>query len=149
MTEINRSALLSYPADSIYTLINDVESYPQYMDGCVGTEILAQGEDEQGEFMQARLDLTSAGGVHRLTTHNRLQRPTKVEMTLIDGPFDEFSGIWTLEPLSDSACKVTLVLRFTMANKLLGLAAKQMFNPVADDLVGSLAKRAHQLYQSE
>lgn len=149
MTEINRSALLPYTADSVYSLINDVETYPQYMDGCVAAEILAQGEDEQGEFMEARLDLSKAGLRHSLTTRNRLQRPATVEMTLVDGPFDDFSGIWTVQPLNDSACKVSLVLRFTIANKLLNIAVKTLFKPMADDLVDALVKRAHHLYQSE
>ncbi len=149
MTDINRSALLPYAADRVYTLINDISAYPQYMDGCVGTEILAQGEDEQGEFMEARLDLSKAGLRHSLTTRNRLQRPTTVKMALVDGPFDDFAGIWTVQPLSDSACKVSLQLRFTITNKLLSMAVKTLFNPMADDLVDALVKRAHDLHQSE
>jgi ribosome-associated toxin RatA of RatAB toxin-antitoxin module len=39
MSEIRRSALLPYSADVIYLLINDIEAYPQYMDGCVGAQI--------------------------------------------------------------------------------------------------------------
>ena len=40
MNDIRRSALLPYSAERVYALINDVEAYPQYMDGCVGAEIL-------------------------------------------------------------------------------------------------------------
>ncbi len=149
MTDINRSALLPYAADSVFTLINDVSAYPQYMDGCVGTEILAEGEDQQGEFMEARLDLSKAGLRHSLTTYNRLQRPVSVEMTLVDGPFDDFSGIWTVQPLSDSACKVSLALRFTITNKVLSMAVKTLFNPMADNLVDAVVKRAHELHHSE
>ena len=149
MTDINRSALLPYSADSVYRLINDVETYPHYMEGCVGAEILAQGEDEQGEFMEARLDLSRAGLRHSLTTRNRLQRPATVEMTLVDGPFDDFSGIWTVQPLSDSACKVSLVLTFTISNAWLNMAVKTLFNPMADDLVDALVKRAHYVQRGE
>ena len=44
-TKIDRSALLMYPAQSIFALVNDIESYPHFMDGCVGAEVLARSED--------------------------------------------------------------------------------------------------------
>lgn len=150
MAEICRSALLPYPAEQVYELINDVAAYPQYMDGCVGAEVLQQDSD----FMEARLDLAKAGLKYSLTTRNRLQAPRNqaqgtVEMTLINGPFEDFNGLWAIQPLGDAACKVDIVLRFTMANKLFGAAAKLLFNPMADNLVDALVRRAHHLYQSQ
>ena len=40
MTEIYRSAMLPYPAESMFELVNDIEAYPEFMDGCVGAQIL-------------------------------------------------------------------------------------------------------------
>jgi ribosome-associated toxin RatA of RatAB toxin-antitoxin module len=148
MTEISRSALLPYPAEKMYALINDIAAYPQYMEGCVATELLSEGFDEQGaKYIQARLDLSKAGLRHSLTTRNRLQAPYRVEMTLVDGPFDSFSGLWSVQELSDSACKVSLVLNFSLSNKVLSAATKLLFNPMADNLVDALVKRAHHLYK--
>ena len=45
ITEINRSALLLYPAQSMFALVNDIESYPKFMHGCVGAEVLSSSED--------------------------------------------------------------------------------------------------------
>ena len=147
MTEISRSALLPYPAAKIYELINDIAAYPQYMDGCVGAELLSEGQDEHGEgYIEARLDLSKAGFHHSLTTRNQLQAPYSVEMTLVDGPFDNFSGRWSVQVLADSACKVSLVLNFTLSSRVLSAATKLLFNPMADDLMDALVKRAHHLY---
>lgn len=148
MTKINRSALLPYPASQIYDLINAVNDYPQFMDGCVAAQILLQGHDADGvEFMQARLDLSKAGLKHSLTTRNRLLPPYQVEMSLVDGPFDNFSGLWTVQALNGSACKVSLALEFQFNNRVLSRAAKILFNPMADNLVDALVKRAHFLHQ--
>lgn len=143
MIEINRSALLPYPAQKVYGLINDVAAYPEFMDGCVGVEILMADEQQ----MEARLDLAKAGLQHSFTTRNTLQPPHTVKMELVDGPFESFTGLWTVTPLSDDACKVVLQLEFTLSNRVLGLAAKALFNPMADNLVDALVKRAHKLYQ--
>ena len=142
MPEISRSALLPYAAEQVYALINEVESYPQFMEGCVGAEILYRDETT----MEARLDLAKSRFRYSFTTRNRLQPPSSVVMELVEGPFSTFTGEWTLLPLSDRACKVTLQLAFSLESRALALAAKALFNPMADNLVDSLVKRAHQLY---
>lgn len=143
MTKINRSALLPFPAGKVFELINDVASYPEYMDGCVGAQILKQTEDT----MEARLDLSKAGIKYSLITRNRVQPPMSIAMELVDGPFDDLSGCWTVVALSDEACKVSLDLQFTLASKVLSFAAKALFNPMADNLVDALVKRANHLYK--
>jgi ribosome-associated toxin RatA of RatAB toxin-antitoxin module len=142
MTEIRRSALLPYSASIIYQLINDIEAYPQYMDGCVGAEVLVR--DEQA--MEARLDLAKAGIKLSFITRNQLKPNRSVSLQLLDGPFDDFGGEWTLLALGDEACKVSLHLHFSLANSLVGAATKQLFNSVANNLVDALVKRANAQY---
>lgn len=52
LTTIKRSALVMYSAQQMFDLVNDVASYPLYMDNCVGAEILEQNKHS----MVARLD---------------------------------------------------------------------------------------------
>ena len=57
MTRIQQSALLPYSAGAMFELVNDIASYPEFMDGCLGAEVLSQEEHE----VLARLDLGKAG----------------------------------------------------------------------------------------
>ena len=142
MTVIERSALVPYPAAAMYQLVNDIEAYPQFMDGCVGAQILHRDADS----IDARLEL-SKGGVHySFSTRNRLLPPERIELTLLEGPFERFAGLWTFQALSPQACKVTLHLEFEMSGKLLSFAVKTLFNSVANQLVDALVKRANSLY---
>ena len=143
MSSIDRSALLPFSAQQMYTLINDVEAYPDYMDGCVGAEVLYSDD----KTMQARLDLAKAGLKYSFTTRNTLTAPEKIVLELVDGPFSHFSGQWTIQALNDNACKVSLSLQFTLTGKVLGLAAKALFSSLADTMVNAMVKRAHQQYQ--
>ena len=142
MTTIKRSALLPYSAEQVYALVNDIESYPQYMDGCVGAEILRR---EPG-MVEARLDLARAGIEHSFTTRNLLQEHEIIELELLEGPFDSFTGRWQFQRLGDLACKVSLDLEFRVNSSLLGAAATRLFKSVTSSLVDSLARRAKQLY---
>ena len=108
MTHIERSALLPYPADKLFDLVNDVLAYPQYMDGCVGATILMQDEST----MEAALELRKGGITQRFTTRNKLHKPQKIVMELLEGPFDSLQGEWTFKALATDACKVSLDLHF-------------------------------------
>lgn len=142
MTEIRRSALLPYSAELIYALINDVRAYPSFMDGCTGAEVLHQDQD----IMEARLDLARAGIRLSFTTRNTLEPPRRVGLQLVDGPFESLEGEWLLLPLNETACKVTLQLRFSLAGRLIGAATRQLFNSVANNLVDAVVKRAKELH---
>ncbi len=142
MTSISRSALLPYSAEQVFDLINDVGRYPQFMDGCVGAEVLS--EDTQS--MVARLDLSRGGVNQSFTTRNSLTRPTEIRLELVDGPFESFGGRWVLLALNEHACKVSLFLNFTLTNSVLSVAAKQMFNSVANTMVDAMVKRAKSIY---
>ncbi|PKM01470.1 MAG: ubiquinone-binding protein, partial [Gammaproteobacteria bacterium HGW-Gammaproteobacteria-6] len=40
-THIQRSALLPYPAQALFDMVNDVASYPQFLPWCSATEVLS------------------------------------------------------------------------------------------------------------
>ena len=111
------------------------------MDECVSAEIYATGQDAQGiDYMEARLDLAKAGFKHSLTTRNRLLPPGRVEMSLVDGPVENFSGLWVVQPLSDSACKVSLALSFSVSSRMLRVAVRVLLVPYTEEQVESLVK---------
>ena len=88
MTTINRSALLPYSAQQLFELVSDVEAYPQYMDGCVGAQLLHRQENT----FEARLDLAKGGIRQSFTTRNHLVEGESMRLELVDGPFERFTG---------------------------------------------------------
>ena len=139
---VQRSALVHYSAQQMFDLVNDIEAYPQYMDGCVGAKILRR----EADWLEARLDLQKAGVTQSFITRNHLQPPTTMTMTLVDGPFSKLHGCWRFAPLSDTACKVSFELEFEMKNRLLGMAVGKLFEAVANRQVDALCARAQTVY---
>ena len=141
-TSIARSALLPYARENLFALICDIESYPHYMDGCIGASILSSNSD----LVEARLDLSKAGIRQSFTTRNRIIRPEAVTMELVEGPFRSLNGRWAFNALDTDACKVSLDLVFEIDGALANIAAGKLFEGIAGNLVDSLCKRAHHLY---
>jgi ribosome-associated toxin RatA of RatAB toxin-antitoxin module len=143
MATIHRSALISFSDQQIYALINDIAAYPDFLEGCVGAEVLQQDD----KIIEARLDLAKAGLRYSFTTRNQLTPYHSISMALVEGPFSTFSGQWTIKALNESACKVDLEIRFSLKNSLMSMAAEKLFNPLGNNLVDAIVKRAYQLYK--
>lgn len=125
----------------MFELVNDIEAYPEYMDGCQQAKILKTGDG----WLEARLSLGVGGITQSFVTRNLLQPPHKMTLNLVEGPFRDFSGEWRFEPEGD-LCKVSLRLEFTMQNPLLAFAANKMFERVVESQVSALCRRAREQY---
>ena len=142
MTHITRSALVAYSDQQMFQLVNDIEAYPQYMEGCIGAEVLERSSNE----VTARLDLSKLGMRYSFTTRNALSEPNSMDMQLVEGPFKQFRGVWSFKALAADACKVSLDLEFEFSNSLVAMAAGKWFESVANELVAGLCRRAQQIY---
>lgn len=144
-TTINKSALMAHPVSTIFALVADIESYPEFLPGCVGAEVL---ETKPGGVV-ARLDLAKAGVKQSFVTSNTNITNESIHLELADGPLESLRGTWRFQALSDEACKVTLDLSFELRSSLMRLAVGKLFESVANDMVGAMVSRADQLAKAK
>lgn len=142
MVKLERSALVPYSASQMFDLVNDIEHYPEFMHGCKSAAVISRTDKE----LVGELCLAKAGISHRFVTRNTLLRPTKIDMQLVEGNFSAFHACWTFTELTDSACKVMLVMEFEFKTGLVEFAAEKLFSSSANSLVDALVTRAGQVY---
>ncbi|NQV69220.1 MAG: type II toxin-antitoxin system RatA family toxin [Pseudohongiella sp.] len=144
MTTLNRSALVEYSAEQMFDLVNAIENYPKFMQGCSAAKVLSQTDTE----LVGELCLGKAGISQRFTTRNQLQRPSLISMSLVEGNFSNFKAQWKFDALSASACKVSLSMEFEFKSGLVDFAAGKLFSKSANNLVDAIVDRAKQVYGS-
>ncbi len=145
MTCISRTALIPYSAAEMYALVDDIASYPKFLEWCRSATELERSEDE----VTARLEL-ARGALHKaFTTRNRMQRNKMVEMRLVEGPFRLLEGFWRFDALGERACKVSFDLEFEFSSRLVGVAAGPAFSQIANTMVDAFCKRAVEIYGKE
>ena len=142
MASINRSALVMHSAASMYALVNDVERYPEFLDGCSKVDLI----ESSTTAMSARLYLSKAGLSYHFVTRNTLLADEKITLELQDGPFDYLWGSWVFTPLRGDACKVEMALEFGVTG-LKGKALSGLFTPIARSMVDAFCKRADNIYK--
>lgn len=141
-TRIQRSALLPYPAQALYDLVNDVASYPQFLPWCSASEVLLASDSE----MRASLTVAKGSLSQRFMTRNNLVAGKSIEMQLEEGPFTQLQGVWEFKALGDKACKISLDMTFDYAGPLVRATLGPLFNQAANTLVDAFCQRAKQLY---
>lgn len=141
MAKVNKSALVPYSAQTMYDLVNDVASYPDFIPGCVATHIDSADETH----MRATLDIAKAGIKQTFATYNTLNAPYSIAMELADGPFKSLSGGWVFTELDEYACKIELSLEFEFTSKLVELAFGKIFHSLANSMVDAFIHRAKQM----
>ena len=144
MTEVRRSALVAQPQERMFALINDIESYPQFLPWCTSAQVQSRSEREIIATVGVRRGPLNA----QFTTRNALTAHHHIAMRLVSGPFKTLEGDWTLTPVAapgQEGCRIDLLLRFAFANRLTGVVFEPLFEETAGSLVDAFVARARAL----
>lgn len=141
MIIVDRSAIVPHSAETLYSLVADVESYPEFLPWCSGAEVL---ESSPGRIL-ATVHVSFRGLSQRFTTENRNSPGRSIEMALVSGPFKHLSGTWHFDPLGENAAKVGLHLEYQLSSRLLERVAGPVFEHIANTFVDAFVKRAGSL----
>ena len=139
MIVVERSALVEWPADRMYALVEDIESYPQFLPWCSETEVPLR---EQGRTV-AILRVSYHGIRQQFSTENRNEPGRSIEIRLLSGPFRHLQGFWRFDALSEQSCKVSLKLEYEFSNRLLERMVGPVFGHIANTLVDAFVRRAY------
>ena len=142
MTTISKSALVHYSPEQMFKLVDNIEAYPDFLPWCgKATEI---SRDDKN--VEASLFISHSGLNKEFTTQNKNTAFNKIEMHLVNGPFKNLDGVWSFEPLGESACKVSLNLEFEFSSKIISITLGPIFSKIANSLVDAFIKRADTVY---
>ena len=143
-TVVKRSALLSFSAQVLFDIVNDVARYPEFLPWCSSAEVHAAGGGE----VTATLAVSGKGLTESFTTRNRLTPCERIDLELVDGPFQSFAGVWLFKTLGDAGCRVELELSFQFggARRIFSGAFARVFTRAADELVDAFCQRARALH---
>jgi ribosome-associated toxin RatA of RatAB toxin-antitoxin module len=140
---IHRSAWVMHSSDQMFSLVNDVTSYPIFLPWCARSRVL---EDGNG-LMVAQLEVSKGAVKQSFTTRNDYSDPSKIVMNLVDGPFSRLSGEWRFVSLDSEASKVELLLEFDLKKSLSRVAFGAIFNQAANSMVDAFCARAKVVYK--
>jgi ribosome-associated toxin RatA of RatAB toxin-antitoxin module len=141
MRQVKRSVLVAQPPSRMFALINDIESYPAFVPGCTHARVESRTPTE----IVATLGVKKGPMHTEITTRNTLDQDKRVHMSLVNGPFKELEGEWTLTPVGPNGCRVDLSMRFAFKNPMSAIVLEPLFEQTAASLVDAFVARARSL----
>lgn len=141
MRRISRQALVPYPPEQMFALVDDIPSYPDFLPWCRSAEVLERSASE----VIARLDVHK-GPLHaRFTTRNRLEPPGLILLELVEGPFRTLEGEWKFTAIADKGSRIDLTLAVAFANPVNAWLLEPVFEHTCSSLVDAFVTRARTL----
>lgn len=142
MRKVSRSALVPYSAEQMYVLVEDVESYPQFLPWCGNATL----HWRDGDVLEGSVEMHVAGLRRRFRTRNRMREYEAIEMELVDGPFSHLSGGWQFKSLDHLGCKVSLQVEFEIESRTTNRLLGRYFEDICNSLVDAFVRRAEGIY---
>ncbi len=141
-TVVERSVLVDCSAAQMRALVENIEAYPQFLPWCSAATIVSS----EGGKVVATLSISYKGIKQQVTTentHETVDGREAIHIRLVSGPFKSLDGLWNFLPLEETACKVSLQLRYEFASRLMETVVGPVFRYIADTMVEAFVQRAN------
>ena len=138
---------LPYTPHQLYTLVADIEKYPEFLPWCVAARITKREckilfADLVIGFKMFREGYTSKVDLIAPATPGD---PHIIDVTLVKGPFSHLTNRWEFAP-TEQGTKLTFDLDFAFKSKILEKAIGTLFEKATNKMVEAFEQRAEALY---
>jgi len=135
--------ILPYRPEQMFDLVADIERYPEFLPWCVGCRVTRR----EGDVVWGDLIVGFKVFRESFTSRVTLNRPGRIDVSYIDGPFRYLDNHWLFRPESDGrATTIDFYIDFEFHSRALQLVAKAAFNEAVRRMVSAFERRAAEIY---
>ncbi len=104
MKNIHKEEEINIDIETIFNLINDIESYPNYLPWCTKSEV----KEESANTIIGKIFISKSFINWNFSTKNTIKKNELISLELVDGPFESLTGKWTFSSINKFNTKVSL-----------------------------------------
>tara|TARA_B100000902_G_scaffold328086_1_gene323979 strand:+ start:890 stop:1324 length:435 start_codon:yes stop_codon:yes gene_type:complete len=139
MITIKKHALVLHNKEKMFTLVDRVEDYPNFLPWCSKTEVIKRSE----KITKATILINYHNVKQSFTTENVKIFPTKMNINLVDGPFKTLKGEWSFIEIEKDTCKIEFELQYEFSNHILDKLISPVFNMIANTFIDNFVAKAN------
>lgn len=129
----------------MYTIVADVERYPEFVPWCAGLRVLKRTRDGSRDVMLAETLIGYKSLRERYTSRVLLDPAARmIDVTQIEGPFRQLENHWRFLPEGEG-CRVEFSIVFEFKSRVLGMVAAAALGPVMSRMTDAFEARARAL----
>mgnify|MGYP001793464242 FL=1 len=134
--------VLPYTPDQLYTLVVDIERYPEFLPWCLGARVKSRQDDLIVADLIIGFKMFRERFTSRVTPRPDDQR---IDVTYAEGPFKYLENHWVFEEHPEG-CLIDFYVDFEFRNKLLQKVIETLFHEAVRRMVAAFETRARHLY---
>jgi len=142
MRKVSRTALVRYSASEMFALVDDVESYPEFLPWCHDTRVHFREEN----VVEATLEMHRGKLSRHFRTRNTSVFGETMDIALVGGPFRYLAGGWRFTRLDASGSKVSLHMEFEFSSRAVDMVFGAFFEQTCNSLMDAFIRRADVIY---
>ncbi|WP_159715132.1 type II toxin-antitoxin system RatA family toxin [Blochmannia endosymbiont of Camponotus nipponensis] len=142
MSQIEYFVSVPYSVEQMFHLVNDIDSYAQFLPGCNSIKIFRQNNNE----LIAEMSIVTNGIVSSLVTHNFIINNKSIKIFLITGPFKSFYGCWKFIPITSSISRIEYTSDYEFKSIFIEKIFNLSFKKKYQTIIQSFVARAYAVY---
>lgn len=135
---------LQKPAQELFDLVMDIESYPKFLPWCIHARINRRLDAHN---LEAVLGIGYGPLSENFTSHvtwGKEEGQLYIESMSIKGPIDHLNSRWIFKELSPNSCELTYKVSFEVEGGFLSKVLESVFHQIAESMVKAFKTKALQ-----
>ena len=138
MNYINKSEEINVSHELIFALINNVGDYHKFLPWCSDSKIISDVNSK----MSAEIEISKNFVSWKFSTENTYDPNKRIDIKLIDGPFNHLEGYWEFKKVDNYNTIVELYLEYKFDSRIIELSIKPIFSKIMSSILDSFISEA-------
>lgn len=142
MPEIRKHKILPHGAKEIYSLVMDIEKYPEFLPWAKNAKIV---EIISPDNLHADLMIDFKGFLKKYRSdveHKYQDNIYKIDVHAISGPFKKLYNHWRIKEIDEKSCEVEFYIDFEFNSKFLTKLIGAIFERANEKIMNAFEERA-------
>ena len=138
MKKIYKQEDINIDIETIFNLINDIKSYPNYLPWCTKTEV----SEESDNSIVGKIFISKSFINWNFSTKNIIKKNKSISLELVDGPFEILTGMWLFSSTDKFNTKVSLEINYQFKSSIIELSIEPIFTSIMNSILKSFIQEA-------
>ena len=138
MKNIHKEEDINIDIETIFNLINDVKSYPNYLPWCTKSEVM----EESTDIIIGKIFISKSFINWNFSTKNTIKKNESISLELVDGPFESLTGKWLFSSINQFNTRVSLDIDYEFKSSIIELSIEPIFTSIMNSILKSFIQEA-------
>ena len=138
MKNIHKEEDINIDIETIFNLINDIKSYPNYLPWCTKSEVTGESTD----IIIGKIFISKSFINWNFSTKNTIKKNESISLELVDGPFESLTGKWLFSPINQFNTRVSLDIDYEFKSSIIELSIEPIFSSIMNSILKSFVQEA-------